>query len=138
MNENCNNTTFRNYMRTSNIYVTIINHQLIRSFLGCAISDQESISDHSIIKYGIGPGIDQWNTDNIQNTRYITNKDSLAKFQRNVLQIVKTQLGKNQDTGAEDLDATMSSIITEDLDIEKRIDEFSEVIKGACNKSFPT
>jgi hypothetical protein len=48
------------------------------------------------------------------------------------------QLGKNHDTGTEDLDETLSSIITEELDIEKRIDEFSEVIKLACNKSFPT
>ena len=74
---------------------------------------------------------------NIQNTRYIT-KESLAKFQGNVLQVVMAQLGKNHDTGAEDLDETLSSIITEELDIEKRIDEFSEVLKLACNKSFPT
>jgi hypothetical protein len=125
-------------MGTRNIDLAIISPQLIRSVLGWAISDQESVSDHSIIKYDIGPGIDQWKTDKIQNTRYITNKENLAKFQRNLLQIVKTQLGKNQDTGAEDLDATLSSIISEDLDIEKRIDEFCEVIIGACNKSFPT
>ena len=67
---------------------------------------------------------------NIQNTRYITKK-SLAKFQGNVLQVVMAQLGKNHDTGAEDLDETLSSIITEELDIEKRIDEFSEVLKLA-------
>jgi len=47
-----------------------------------------------------------------------------------------TQLGKNHDTETEDLDETFSSIITAELDIEKRIDEFSEVIKMACNKSF--
>jgi hypothetical protein len=63
--------------------------------------------------------------------------ESLAKFQGNVLQIVMTQLSKNHDTGIEDLDETLSSIITEESDIEKRIDEFSEVIKLACNKSFP-
>ena len=28
------------------------------------------------------------------------------------------QLGKNHDTGAEDLDETLSSLITEELDIE--------------------
>ena len=48
------------------------------------------------------------------------------------------QLGKNHDTGAEDLDETLSSLITEELDIEKRIDDFSEVLTLACNKSFPT
>jgi phosphopantetheinyl transferase len=50
--------------------------------------------------------------------RYITKKESLAKFQGKVLQIVIAQLGKNHDTGAEDLDETLSSLITEELDIE--------------------
>jgi hypothetical protein len=137
MNKECSNTTFRNHMGTSNINLTIISPQLIKSVSGWAISDQESISDHSIIKYAIGPGISQWKTDKIQNTCYIT-KESLTKFQGNGLQIVKAQLGKTHDTGAEDLDETLSSLITEELDIEKRIDEFSEVLKLACNKSFPT
>jgi hypothetical protein len=103
-----------------------------------AISDQESISDHSIIKYAIRPGFGQWKTDNIKNTRYIPKKEGLAKFQGNVLQIVMAQLGKNHDTGVEDLDEILSSLITEELDIEKQIDYFSEVLKLACNKSFPT
>jgi len=119
MNEDCSNTTFRNHMGISNIDLTIISPQLIRSISGWAISDQEIISDHNIIKYIIGPGIGQWKTDNIQNTHYITNKENLAKFQGNILQMVMTQLGKNHDTGTEDLDDTLSSIITEELDIEK-------------------
>ena len=49
-----------------------------------------------------------------------------------------TQLGKNHETGPEDLEETLSSLITEELDIEKRIDECSEVLKMAVNKSFPT
>jgi len=137
MNEECSNTTFRNHMGTSNIDLTMISPQLIKSVSEWAISDQESISDHSIIKYAIGPGIGQWKTDNIQNTRYIT-KESLTTFQRNVLQIVMAQRGKNHDTGAEDMYETLSSLITEELDIEKQIDEFSELQKLACNKSFPT
>ena len=36
------------------------------------------------------------------------------------------------------MDETLSSLINEELDIEKRIDEFSEVLKLTCNKSFPT
>jgi hypothetical protein len=125
-------------METSNTDLTIISPKLIKSVSGWAISGQESISDHRITKYAIGPGIRQWKTDNIQNTRYITKKESLDKFQGNVLQIVMAQHGKNHDTGAEDLDETLSSLITDELDIEKRIDEFSEVLKLADNKSFPT
>jgi exonuclease III len=57
MNEACSNTTFRNHMGTSNIDLTIISPQLIRRVSEWVISDQESISDHSIIKYVIGPSI---------------------------------------------------------------------------------
>jgi len=51
---------------------------------------------------------------------------------------VRALLGKNHDTEADDLDETLRSLITEELDIEKRIDDFSEVLTLACNKSFPT
>jgi hypothetical protein len=47
------------------------------------------------------------------------------------------QLGENHDTGAEDLDETLSLLITEELYIGKQIDMFSEVLKRVCNKSFP-
>jgi hypothetical protein len=125
-------------MGTSNIDLTIISPHLIRNISGWEISDQESISDHNIIKYAIGPGIGQWEKVNTQNPQYITNKENLAKFQEQVLQIVKTQLNKKHDTGIENLDDTLSSIITDELDIEKRIDEIHDVIKLACNKTFPT
>jgi hypothetical protein len=73
----------------------------------------------------------------MQNPQYITNKENLAKFQEQALQIVRTQLNTKHDTGIEDLDDTLSSIITDKLDIEKRIDEIHDVIKLACNKTFP-
>jgi hypothetical protein len=50
---------------------------------------------------------------------------------------VSAQLGKNYDTGADDLNETLSLLITEELDIEKQIDEFNEALKLACNKLFP-
>jgi hypothetical protein len=125
-------------MGTSNIDLTIISPQLIRNVAGWVISNQESISDHSIIKYAIRPDVGQWKTDNIQDMRYITKKKSLTKFQENVLRIVRAQFCKNHDAGADDLDETLSSLITVEINIEKRIDEFSEALKLACNKSFPT
>jgi hypothetical protein len=137
MNEESSNTTFRNHTGTSNIDFTIISTQLLSSVSGWVISDQESISDHSIIKYAIGHGTGQWNADNIREVRYIT-KESLAKFQGNILQIVKTKLGKNHDIEVEDLDDTLSSLLTEETDTETRIDEFSEALKLACNTSFQT
>jgi hypothetical protein len=125
-------------MGTSNIDLTIISPHLIKNVSGWEISDQESISDHNIIKYAIGPGTGQWGKVNMQNPQYIMNKENFTKFQEQVLQIVRTQLNIKHDTGIEDLDDTLSSIITDELDIEKRIDKIHDVIKLACNKTFPT
>jgi len=135
-NEASNNTTFRNHMGTSNIDVTITSPNLIGRVTGWEISDIESMLDHSIIKYAIGPNTRQ-GTTNIHSTRYITNNDRLITFQQHITQIIKTRQGIPEDTGSEELDETLSSIITEEKDIEKQIDEFSDAIKVPCNKSFP-
>jgi hypothetical protein len=100
------------------------------------ISDQESISDHSIIKYAIKPGTDKWHEKNAPHTRYKTSKDSLINFQRKFLQIMKNKTGIScNDTREEDLDDTLCSLLTDETEIEKRIDELSEAITTACNKS---
>ena len=67
MKEESTKTTSRNHLGTSNIDLKIICPQLIISVFGWAISDQESISEHSIIKYAI------------------TKKESIVKFQGNFL-----------------------------------------------------
>jgi len=55
MNEASNNTTFSNRIGNSNIDLTLINSQLLRKVSDWEISDEESNSDHSIIKYDINP-----------------------------------------------------------------------------------
>jgi hypothetical protein len=53
LNEASLNTTFRNRRGVSNIDLTIITNQLLRTVAQWEISDQESSSDHKIIKYVI-------------------------------------------------------------------------------------
>ena len=50
MNEESNYTTFRS-RGTSNIDLTVINDQLVRTVVDWEICEQESCSDHSIIRY---------------------------------------------------------------------------------------
>jgi hypothetical protein len=137
MNEESSYTTFRNCLGTSNTDLTIISSQLLNSLSGWVISDQESISDHSIIKYAINPSITKWHTENAPHTRYKTNTESLAKFQGNILRILRNKFGINHNvTHDEDLDDTLCSLLTGEADIEKRIDEFNEALIMACNISF--
>jgi hypothetical protein len=138
MNKEGSNTTFRNRIGASDIDLTIVNDQLLRRVSGWEISDQESSSDHSIIKYAISQSTSQVNSVNFQDVRYIT-KETLAKFQVNILQIVETNLCKQTNGNrTEDLYDTLFSRLSKDMAIEKHVDEFSEALKLACNKSFKT
>ena len=67
------------------------------------------------------------------------NKEILTKFQKNILQIVETELCKQtRENRVADLDDTLCLLITKDTGIEKHIEDFSEVLKIACDKSFKT
>jgi exonuclease III len=54
MNEESVSTTFWNHRGASNIDLTVIINQLLRTVVRWEISEQESCSDHSIIRYVIG------------------------------------------------------------------------------------
>jgi hypothetical protein len=56
LNEEGLNTTFRNRHGVSNIDLTVITYQLLRTVARWEITDQDSSSDHNIIKYVIGQG----------------------------------------------------------------------------------
>jgi flagellar hook-basal body complex protein FliE len=62
-----------------------------------------------------------------------------ANFQESLIQLAKTKLSKlNNEERIQDLDTTLCTCISEDTDIEKYIEEFHEVLKMACNKTFKT
>jgi hypothetical protein len=137
LNEESCNTTFRNRLGTSNIDLTVINPQLLNSITGWVISDQESVSHHSIIKYAIKSGIAKWHSENPSHIRYRTNKESLAEFQGTILQVLRKKFKINHNTTRdEDLNNSLSSLLTEGANIEKLVDEFNEALTMACNKTF--
>jgi exonuclease III len=78
LNEESLNTTFQNRRGVSNIHPTIITNQLLRTVTQWAISDQESSSDHKIIKYVIGQGDSNRENVNFQNVRYLFKKENYA------------------------------------------------------------
>jgi hypothetical protein len=56
LNEESINTTFQNQRGASNIDLTIINNKILRTVVEWEITEQESCSDHNIIKYVTGRG----------------------------------------------------------------------------------
>ena len=60
-----------------------------------------------------------------------------VKFQGNLLRLLEERLNTtNTEAGSVDLDVTLSKRANEGTDIEKLIEEFQEVLKAACDKSF--
>jgi len=100
------------------------------------VCDQESCSDHSIIKFSIGQS--SWSCkQESQGVRYIVNSGDIDKFKGNLSSLPEERINtENTEGGSDDLDATLSERANKGTEIEKLIEEFQEVMKAACDKSF--
>jgi exonuclease III len=137
LNEESLNTTFRNRRGVSNIDLTIITNQLLRTVAQWKISDEESSSDHNIIKYVIGQGDSKRETVDFQDARYLFKNEKYATFQENLRQLAKTTLcGLHNAETTEDLDNMFCARVAEKADIEKSIEEFHFILMTACNKAY--
>ena len=135
LNEESSDTTFSNSIGNSNIDLPIINTQLLSSITGWEISGQESLSDHRTIKYDIKPGPTTLFAADHTLIRYRTNKESLEKFQSVILQTRK-EIFKLKHKSSLELDESLCSLLTEEINIENLVDDYNDAIKRACNKAF--
>jgi hypothetical protein len=89
-NEESSSNTFQTERGASNIDLTILNNKAIDYITDWKIHDQESCSDHNIIKYGLGKGNDliQQTVSNKAGTRYRVTQRDTEKFQRIFIQIM--------------------------------------------------
>jgi len=71
MNEESERTTFQSRRRSSNIDLTVINNRLLQNFHDWEISEDESCSDHNIIKFKLGHEIKQVTQRNHHGLRHI-------------------------------------------------------------------
>ena len=72
-----------------------------------------------------------------QGVRYIVKGKDIDKYQEYLLRLQEKRLNTtNTEGGSVDLDVTLSKRANEDTNIEKLIEEFQEVLKAACDKSF--
>jgi hypothetical protein len=74
MNEESDYTTFQSRRGTSKIDLTVTSNHLLRAAVEWEISEQESCSDHSIIRYAIGQGKGHRIESDLQDVRYIVKK----------------------------------------------------------------
>jgi hypothetical protein len=101
------------------------------------ISDQESSSDHNVIKYAIGQGDSKRESVDFQDVRYLFKKENYATFQGNLIQLAETTLcGLHNVETTDDLDIMLCARIAEEADVEKSIEVFHVILKRACNKTY--
>ena len=80
MNEERVNTTFWNRRGASNVDLTIIHNQLLRTVVEWEISEKENCPDQSTIKYSIEQGTSHMKIVCFQDAGYIVKKRELCKF----------------------------------------------------------
>ena len=139
LNEESNLTTFRSSRGSSNIDLTIVSNQLLRAVEEWEICDQDSCSDHNIIRFVIGQGKGKRPNNYSQDVRYIVQKSNIEKYQANLIRLAGNRICKiNEQKETEELDKTLFTRALLENDVEKLIEEFYEVLTGACNESFRT
>jgi len=127
-NEESCRTTFWTSRGANNIDLTVLNNQAIGLICGWAIHDQDSCSDHNIIKCGLGNAntITQPTGNNKGGVRYRVEQRDIAKFQRSLIQIMEQrQIGMNKERcGIEGLDEHLSQKVAAAPCMETVIEEF--------------
>jgi hypothetical protein len=131
-------TTFHNGRGKSNIDLTIVNGQLLKALMNWEICDEDSCSDHSIIKFHIGQHSKQERQHNNYGTRYIVNEQNLNKFDENLIASIASKFQKGNVQDLLNLDKELASQAKEAHNIEKAIDKLLEAITVACNNPFKT
>ena len=134
-NEESEHNTFHSRRGSSNIDLTIVNNRQLKNFKDWEISEDESCSDHNIIKFQIGQEINHVLQHNHNGTRYIVKEEDYDKFDKNLIELVtkKFQLEK-----LADIDTSVATHIKENCNIVNAVGKLHEAITLSCNKSFKT
>ena len=136
INEESEKTTFHTRRGKSNVDITVVNNSLLREINQWEISDEESCSDHSIIKYDLGQNHRRERGLSFHGGRYIVKEDKLEKFDTYLQQMVASKFKVHWEGNKSSLDSQLSTQVKENTDVEDCVNSFYEALEAACNKVF--
>jgi hypothetical protein len=110
MNEESELTTFQNRRGSSNIGLTFVNYQLVKALKTWVISEEESCSDHKIIKFCHDTEYDY------NGHRYVVTEENLKMFDNNLSRFVAMKFRTGQENSV-NLDRDLASQVKELNDI---------------------
>jgi hypothetical protein len=94
MNEESVWTTFHNGRKNINIDLTIVNGELLNDLTNWEICEEDSCSDHSIIKFHIGQYSKRERQHYNYGIRYVVKEQNLNRFAEDLIESVATKCQK--------------------------------------------
>ena len=136
LNEERTLTTFQSTRGESNIDLTIANNKMLANIWKWDILEEESASDHKIIKFNINFDKDEGNVlDNLEQ-RYSIKGNQLTRFYEKFQHIASEIFQISVRGGSkEDFDEEMNQNITENLDVQEFTIKLEEAIQKACKET---
>jgi len=138
INEESTKTTFHSSRGSSNIDLTIGNNQMLATIRGWEISEEESCSDHSIIKFTLN-----FTTNNKEQTyicqgkRYIMKEQQHTEFCIKLHQLIsKNYQISNDEENAKGTDEALEVILKGHNDIREFMELFDETIQSTCKATL--
>jgi len=112
INEYSESNTFCNTRGVSNIDLTIANTNLLKHVLDWEVSEEESLADHTYIKFKLGTGkrYNNTNVDILKHTKFYMREDKLHLFDNKLVQeMQKFDTGVRNIVGTKALDIYISN-----------------------------
>jgi len=139
VNEGSHLTALRGNKGTGNIDLTIINNQLLNAVGKWEISDKDSCSDRSILRYVVGYSKTIRAKREILEVKYKVLKEGKEKFQSKLARLAEHKFSHILNAASpETLDNILRTRATTEPDIEKSVEDFYEILEDACRSSFAT
>jgi D-hexose-6-phosphate mutarotase len=130
-------TTFQSSKGSSNIDLTIVNKQMLAKIKDWEISEEESCSEHNIIKFNLNTANDKAQLHDVQGIRYIIKEHQHIEFQSKLLQSISKNFQiENDERNIEDMDKKLNSLLLTQHDIDTFLEKFDKTIQETCKKTL--
>jgi ribonuclease HI len=138
INEDSTKTTFHSSRGSSNIDLTIANNQMLAAIKDWEISEEESCSDHNIIKFNLS-----FTTNNkeqkytFSGKRYIMKDQHHTEFCKKLLQLISENFQIESGEGnTKGIDETLNARLKGHKNIREFIEKFDTTIQLACKETL--
>ena len=101
LNEDSNLTTYLSSRGSSNIDLTVTSNSILRAVEEWEVSDQESCSDHSYIKFAIRQDSQHRSMQDNHEVRYIIKREDMVNFQGNLITLLEEKYGTPNTEGGD-------------------------------------